>query len=137
MTRLGKHCARAAAVAGVLAALGCGGGGGDILAPFQPQVSAATDNFQFQVTGLTGIDLTRDYAWPTTGTRVDVNQATQLTGGSATVTLYDAANTQVYAHDLTANGTFQSSAGSTGTWRIRLNLVNARGNVNFRVQKHP
>ncbi|HET7463508.1 MAG TPA: hypothetical protein VFJ82_19805 [Longimicrobium sp.] len=62
---------------------------------------------------------------------------TPLTGGSATVAIFDAANTQVYSRTLAANGTFQSNAGSTGTWRIRLELVNARGNVNFRVQQHP
>ena len=139
MMTLGKQFGRiaAVAVAGLLAMAACGDGGGDVLAPFQPQVSTATDNFQFQVTGLTGVSLSRDYTWVTTGTRVDVNQATQLTGGSATVAIFDAANTQVYSQSLAANGTFQSNVGSTGTWRIRLDLVNARGNVNFRVQKHP
>jgi hypothetical protein len=83
------------------------------------------------------VNLSRDYAWVTTGTRVDVNQAAQLTGGSATVTIFDAANTQVYAQSLAANGTFQSNAGTTGTWRIHVDMANARGNVNFRVQKHP
>ena len=126
-----------AVAAGVLALGACGDGGGDVLGPFQPQVSTVTDNFQFQVTGLTGIDLSRNYNWVTTGTRVDVNQATQLTGGSATVTIYDAANTQVYSQSLTANGTFESNPGSAGTWRIHLDLVDARGTVNFRVQKHP
>jgi hypothetical protein len=125
-----------ALAAGVLALPGCSEGG-DVLAPFQPQVSAAADNFQFQVTGLTGVNLSRSYAWVTTGTRVDVNQATQLTGGTATVTIYDAANAQVYAQSLAANGTFESNAGSAGTWRIHLELASARGNVNFRVQKHP
>lgn len=123
--------------AAALLALAACGSSTDVLAPFQPQVSTAADNFQFQVTGLTGVSLSRDYAWTTTGTKVDVNQATSLTGGSATVTIYDAANTQVYTKDLTANGTFQSNAGTTGAWRIHLVLSNARGSVNFRVQKHP
>jgi len=100
-------------------------------------VSTVTDNFQFQVTGLTGVTLSRDYGWVTTGTRVDVNQATHLTGGSATVTIYDAVNTQVYSKSLGANGTFQSNSGTAGTWRVHLDMVSARGNVNFRVQKHP
>ena len=132
-----KPFGRIAFACGVLALAGCGSGGSDVLAPFQPQVSTAADNFQFQVTGLTGVNLSRNYSWVTTGTRVDVNQATQLTGGSAVLTIYDAANTQVYAQSLAANGTFQSNAGSAGTWRIRLDLANARGSVNFRVQKHP
>ena len=132
-----KHLRWMAIAAAVLALGGCGGSTVDVLGPFQPQVSTATDNFQFQVTGLTGVNLSRDYAWVTTGTRVDVNQATQLTGGSAVVTIYDAANTQVYLQALAANGTFQSNPGSSGTWRIHLDLVDARGNVSFRVQKHP
>ncbi|HET7462700.1 MAG TPA: hypothetical protein VFJ82_15705 [Longimicrobium sp.] len=127
---------RTLALAAVVAAAACGGAG-DPLGPFQPQVGNAADNFQFQVTGLTGVTLTRDYSWVTTGTRVDVNQATQLTGGTAAIEVTDAAQAVVYSKDLAANGTFQSSAGVAGTWRIRLLLNGARGTVNFRVQKHP
>jgi hypothetical protein len=122
------------ALAATLALGACENGAVDVLAPFQPQVSTAPDNFQFQVTGLTGVNLSRDYAWVTTGTRVDVNQATQLTEGSATVTVYDAADTPVYQQSLDANGTFVSNSGTPGGWRIHLDLVGARGDVNFRVQ---
>jgi hypothetical protein len=107
------------------------------LAPFEPQISNAADNFQFQVTGLTGVTLTREYPWQNSGARADVNQATQLTGGTATLQVLDAAGTQVYSRSLTDNGTFETSAGTAGSWKVRVVLSAARGTVNFRVQKHP
>ena len=118
----------------VLALPACGD---DPLAPFEPEVSSSADNFQFQATGLTGVTLTREYAWQNTGTKADVNQATQLTGGSATLQVLDAAGTQVYSRSLADNGTFETNAGTAGGWRVRVSLANARGTVNFRVQKHP
>lgn len=119
-----------ALVAGIFAAA-CS----DPLAPFQPEVSNVADNFQFQVTGLDGITVIRDYTWTNSGTSANVNQASSLIGGQGSLTIYDAQGTQVYAKDLTANGTFQTSAGTTGAWKIRVALSNARGSVNFRVQK--
>ena len=112
-------------------------GSGDVLAPYQPQIANVTDNFQFQVTGLSGVTVAREYTWTNTGQKADVNQATQLNGGNAVLTVRDAALTQVYSQSLAANGTFQTLTGTPGTWRIRVELANATGTVNFRVQKHP
>ena len=126
----------ALALAAVLALPACDGGSGT-LAPFQPEINNATDNFQFQVTGLDGVTLTREYAWQNTGTRADVNQAAALTGGSATLEVLAAGNAQVYSRSLAANGTFETDPGTAGAWKIRVSLQNARGSINFRVQKHP
>lgn len=116
----------------LLLALGCGD---DPLAPFQPEIGNATDSFQFQVTALRGVTTTQEYEWQHTGTVANVNQATALGGGTARLVIRDAGGTEVYRRDLTANGTFQTSTGAAGRWRIRVELVDASGAVNFRVQR--
>jgi hypothetical protein len=121
--------------AALLAATACSGGG-DVLARFQPQIGNATDSFHFQVTGLNGVSATKEYTWTNTAQKVDVSPATQLTGGTATVTVYDAALTQVYAGKLAGNGTFESITGQPGAWRVRVELENASGTVSFRVAAH-
>ena len=52
-----------------------------------------------------------------------------------TLTLRDGANAQVYSGDLRNTGTFISSSGGSGTWRIEVRLTNVTGTLNFRVQK--
>ena len=102
---------------------------------FQPQIVNQTDNFSLQATNVTNVTQTLPFTWQNTGTSANVNQATQVTGGSATLTILDASNQQVYTNSLTANGTFPTSTGTTGGWTIRLVLSNFTGTINFRVQK--
>lgn len=104
----------------LLLALAAGCGGESALNPaFQPQISNLTDNFQFQATGVTNVTQTLQYSWQNTGTTANVNQATVLTAGSATLTIRDAAGTQVYTRNLADNGTFATNAGTTGLGRFR------------------
>lgn len=105
------------------------------LAPFQPQINNAADNFQFQATGVTNVTWTYSYTWSNSGTSASVNQSTTVTSGSATVTVLDANGAQVYTQSLSANGTFTTTAGATGNWTIRVTFTNYAGTVNFRVQK--
>ena len=102
---------------------------------FQPQIVNQPDNFSLQATNVTNVTQTLPFTWQNTGTSANVNQATQVTGGSATLTILDASNQQVYTNSLTANGTFPTSTGTTGGWTIRLVLSNFTGTINFRVQK--
>ena len=97
----------------------------------------AADDFQWQVSNLDGVDQTLRYTWSNTGDSASVNQATALSGGTATITIRDAAGTQVYTRTLTDNGTYPTSLGTTGAWQITVRLSNARGTINFRVQKAP
>jgi hypothetical protein len=101
----------------------------------QPEVGNNPDNFQFQASNLTGTSQTLTYSWTNSGTSASVNQSGQISNGEATLILRDAANVQVYSRDLKNTGTFQSSAGGAGTWRIEVRLTNVTGTVNFRVQK--
>ncbi len=105
------------------------------LAPFQPQITNMPDNFQFQATGVQNVTTTEQYTWQNTGTSANVNQACSITGGSATLTIYDNSNLQVYSQSLTANGTFSTSTGISGYWRIVVQLNNCDGTLNFRCQK--
>lgn len=105
------------------------------LAPFQPQINNAADNFQFQATGVTNVTWTYTYSWANTGTSASVNQSTTIAAGAATVTILDANGAQVYTQSLSANGTFPTTTGATGTWTIRVVFTNYDGTVNFRVQK--
>lgn len=120
----------------LLTMAGCGGEGGGLLNPrFQPQVTNATDNFQFQTTAVTGVTQTLSYTWQNTGIQASINQACAITQGTATLTVRDAAGTQVYQSTLAANGTFQSTSGQAGAWTIVVSVNNLSGTLNFRVQK--
>ena len=48
------------------------------LAAFQPEIGNATDNFQFQATGITNVTTTVEYTWQNTGTRVTIALATNF-----------------------------------------------------------
>ena len=134
--RSARILALASFAAFAAAALGACGDSTGPLAPFQPQINNAPDNFQFQATGVTNVTWTFNYTWSNSGTAASLNQATTVTSGTATVTIYDANGTQVYTNDLSANGTFPTSTGVTGNWTIRVVFTNYSGPaVNFSVQK--
>lgn len=99
-----------------------------------PEIANNPDNFQFQASNLTGTTQTLTYTWTNTGTSADINQSGSMTSGAATLVLSDANNVQVYS-GLMNTGTFHSASGASGGWHIVLQLTNARGTLNFRVQK--
>jgi hypothetical protein len=66
-----------------------------------------------------------------------VNQSAALTNGSAQLIILDSGGNQVYARDLTQNGTFVTTQGQSGSWQLRVVFANASGTLNFRVQKRP
>ena len=105
------------------------------LAPFEPQINNAPDNFQFQASGVTGVTWTHNYVWSNSGTAASLNQSTTIDAGTAVVTVYDAVGTQVYSQSLSANGTFATAAGVAGNWTIKVTFSAYDGTVNFRVQK--
>ncbi len=135
MFRHGKRYLMGAVTLGAVAvALACGNSTGP-LAPFQPQINNVTDNFQFQATGVTGATWTYTYNWLNTGDSATVNQATTVSGGSATLTIADSTGTQLYSQSLSANGTFGMTKGLHGHWTVKVQFTNYSGTVNFRVQK--
>jgi hypothetical protein len=107
----------------------------DSLAPFQPEITSATDNFQLQATDVSSATSTVTYQWTNTGTRATVNHSTTTTAGSATLTIRDAAGTVVYAKPLVPSLTEPTATGAPGAWTIQLEMRGYSGTLNFRVQK--
>lgn len=105
------------------------------LAPFQPEINNATDNFQFQATGLTGVTFSHTYTWENTGTAATVNHSSAVSYGVTSLVIRDANGTQVYSDSLKASGTPATATGAAGAWTIRVDLTTVSGTLNFRVQK--
>lgn len=101
----------------------------------EPEIVNETDNFEFQISDVRRYSRSLQYTWQNTGTQADVNQATTLIQGTATLTIRDADDNQVFSSNLDANGTFQTDPGTAGDWTIRVILVDTSGTLNFRVQK--
>lgn len=101
------------------------------------QVSNVADNFQFQVTDVKNYSKTLEYVWTNTGTAATVNQACAISGGQAVLTIKDAAGATVYTRGLKDNGTYNTTAGTSGSWLIHVALTDTDGTLNFRVQKSP
>ena len=135
MTITLKNIHSTAMMVGILLAGSVSACGDDPLAPFEPEVANLTDSFQLQATDVTGITTTVQYSWQNTGTTANVNQASVKNAGTAVLTISDASGTQVYSQDLAANGTFQTSAGTTGGWTVRVVLNDFSGTLNFRAEK--
>jgi len=135
MTITLKNIRSTAMMVGILLAGSVSACSDDPLAPFEPEVANLTDSFQLQATDVTGITATVQYSWQNTGTTANVNQASVKNAGTAVLTISDASGTQVYSQDLAANGTFQTSAGTTGGWTVRVVLNDFSGTLNFRAEK--
>lgn len=101
----------------------------------QPEIGNNTDNFQFQASNLSGTSQTLSYSWQHTGTVANVNQSGAMSAGEARLVLRDGAGNVVYDADLRNTGTFVTSSGTAGTWRIEVRLRDVTGTLNFRVQK--
>jgi hypothetical protein len=115
----------------------CGDGANVIGPGNQLQVTNAPDDFQFQVTDLRNVDQTLRYTWSNTGDSANVNQASAITGGTATLTIRDPGGAVLYQAPLPTNGTFHTAKAAAGAWRIEVKLAKTDGTVNFRVQKAP
>ncbi len=102
----------------------------------QPEIANLTDNFQFQTSSLHGGSGSWSYTWQNTGTTATVNQSCSITGGTATLVVKDSAGIEVYSRNLAENGTFVTTAGTTGAWTIEIVFERVfAAAVNFRVQK--
>ena len=130
-----RSAAVLAAFAGLALTASCGSDNNALAPQFQPEVSNQTDTFQFQATGVDGVTQTLSYTWSNTGTAANIDQSCSLTQGSATLTLRDPSGTVVYTRNLADGGSFQTSSGTAGNWRILVVLDGAHGTMNFRAQK--
>jgi anti-anti-sigma factor len=74
------------------------------------------------------------FSWPNTGTLARVSQEC-CGGGFATLHVRDAANHEVYAHDLSEPGEFPTAFGKAGDWSIELDLLEFSGPLDLAVQR--
>jgi hypothetical protein len=113
-------------------------GSDQVTAPrFEPQIVNTADDFSFQPTGADGVTQTLEYTWQNSGTLANVTQSSSISTppNSAMLVIIGGAGNQVYSRSLTEVGTFSSSPCMAGAWTIRVILSDARGTINFRVQK--
>jgi len=101
----------------------------------QLEVNTAADNFQFQVSALDNVSEDLSYTWENTGTQATVDISQAITGGTALLTITDAAGTVVLQDDIGNNNDTDTSVGVAGTWSIDIDLAGATGTINFRVQR--
>ncbi|MDX2260127.1 MAG: hypothetical protein SFU84_00340 [Gemmatimonadales bacterium] len=100
-----------------------------------PEVTNATDNFQFQGTAVASLTATQSYSWTNTGTRATINHSTTTTAGTALLTVRDAAGTVVYTNALVPSLNEPTAVGTAGTWTIVVTMTSYTGTLNFRAQK--
>jgi len=122
----------AAAMALLLAVVNCTS---NTLAPFQPQIGNAADNFQMQATSVSNVTTTLTYSWTNSGTRATINHSTTTSAGTTLLVIKDNAGTTVYSHALAASLNEATSAGQAGTWSVQVALTGYSGTLNFRAQK--
>ncbi len=108
----------------------------NVLAPYEPEINNAPDNFQFQATGMKGVTYSKTFSWQNTGDSATVDQSpSEKLNGVAALTVVDPGGTTVYSGDLAADGAFGTDLGAAGTWTVRVTFASVTGTVNFRVQK--
>lgn len=105
------------------------------LANFQPEIANVADNFQLQASNVTQVTTTIDYTWTNSGTMASIDKSGILSSGTARILIFDKDGTNVSINDLKTTGNESTSAGVAGVWKIRLELSNFNGTLNFRVQK--
>ena len=122
-------------IAVTLITAGCEDGANLIGPSNQLEVTSATDQFQFQLTALDDVTDSRSYDWEHTGTQATIDISESITGGSAILTIRDAAGTIVHSEDIAQDNDTTTSVGIAGTWTVRIVLTGVTGTFNFRVQR--
>jgi hypothetical protein len=127
---------RAAVLAMLALVAACGDGP---TAPgIQPQITNLADAFSYQVSAIQDFTGTATYTWQNTGALAKITHASDAGAtGTATVTVRDAAGTQVYSGDLVSSGEpVTAPAGMAGAWTILVVYSNySNTQVNFGVMK--
>ena len=107
-----------------------------VVAGVQPEVINNIDTFEFQVSSVENYTGVWRYDWTTTGTIVNVDQSSAISGGTVILRILDSNRAEVYSRDLTEGGSFVTEAGATGQWSLEVALVSGSGTLNFRTEKN-
>lgn len=106
----------------------------DPVSPYVPVVTNVLDSFEYQV-AVTDVTRSVSYTWTTTGNAAMVDLASNVTAGTATVTIVDADTAQVFSHALDGSGSQGTTSATAGDWMVRIKLTNATGTVHFSIAK--
>lgn len=135
MHRLSRLASCSLLIAVVLVAA-CGSDPTTPAAPgIQPEIINDPDAFQFQVSAVDGYTGMLTYFWTNTGTMAKVDQSCAVESGQAILTLLDPNGTEVYTQDLSVDGSYPSTEGLAGDWRVRVQFLSTVGTLNFRAEK--
>ena len=99
----------------------------------EPQITNATDDFQYQI-NTTNFSTNGGYTWRNTGTSARVTNSSSISSGAGTLVIRVSGGRIVYSKSLTEAGT--SEVGPTGEWRIEIAPAGVTGTINLRVQKN-
>ena len=136
MSGIASRSIRAATLAALVLVAACGDGP---TAPgIQPQITNLTDSFSYQVSSIQGFTGTYTYTWQNTGTLARITHASDAGAtGTATISVRDAAGTQVYSGQMVSSGQpLSAPAGVAGAWTISVVYSNySNTQVNFGVMK--
>ena len=104
----------------------------------EPEITNNADSFAYQVRDVNNSTGTWEYTWQNGGTRATVSHSTNAgSTGTATLTLLDAAGTQVYSGPLLTSGEPTTSpAGVAGAWTVRIAYSDySNTQVNFELSR--
>lgn len=102
----------------------------------EPDVTNTKDSFYFRLVDASSLDTSISYWWQMEGTTANIDQSADIKGGTAVVTIEDAASQKVYETDLTTNGSYSTGFGAEGGfWIVRFKLTKLSGTIEFRAQR--
>jgi hypothetical protein len=127
---------RSGVVLAVAAVMAMACGSDNAVAPkYQPQVTNTPNvAFSFQATGLQNVDDVVSYNWSASSGDIIIHPSTATSGGTITLRIKDASGAIVYDGDVPPSGDIDLPAATAGTWKVRVELVNYTGTINFALQ---
>jgi hypothetical protein len=104
---------------------------------FEPVVTNVADDFHLQWSDLNNFTGNRQYTWVNNGSRGNITQSSVglTSADSVKLIIRNPAGVEVYRGDLRVTGGFQTATTSNGTYTIRVEIRNATGTIDFRVQR--
>jgi len=114
----------------------------DPASSYEPEVTNVKDNFHVTIKDVKNLDTVYVYYWPVEGSvgntcSANIDQQASIQSGQASVVVKDNSSTRqtVYQTDLSQNGSFQTTLGTSGVWQITVSLVQFTGLIDFRAQR--
>jgi hypothetical protein len=91
--------------------------------------------FSFHIGAVENFSHRLSYKWENLGTKATVRQASSVTAGEAKVEVRDASGALLHTKSLGEQGSFMTTEGKPGVWRIDVTLVRTTGSVTFEVAR--